>query len=237
MLTLWVVGLFALGLLLAAALLAGPLLGLVIVREREVGIVAKRFARRSLPPGRLIALSGEAGLQADTLAPGWHFGYWPWMYRVSKEPVTVIAQGEIALVVANDGVPNPPGRILARTIESDHFQNARRFLLGGGEKGRQLVVLTTGTYRINPAVFQVITAETAGSHGMAARQLQVYAVEPDKVGIVTTLDGAPIGEGEIAGPVVPGHDGFQNAQRFLDGGGRRGLQEQVLLSESWNLNP
>jgi len=37
--------------------------------------------------------------------------------------------------------------------------------------------------------------------------------------------------------VVPGHDSFQNAQRFLDGGGRRGLQEQVLLSGSWNLNP
>jgi len=235
--TLWVVGLSALGLLTAAALLAGPLLGLVIVREREVGIVAKRFARRSLPPGRLIALNGEAGLQADTLAPGWHFGYWPWMYRVRKDPVTVIAQGEIALVVANDGAPTPPGRILARTIESDHFQNARRFLMGGGEKGRQLAVLTTGTYRINTALFDVITAETAGPHGMAARHLQVYAVEPDKVGIVTTLDGGPIGEGEIAGPLVPGHDGFQNAQRFLDGGGRRGLQEQVLLSGSWNLNP
>jgi uncharacterized membrane protein YqiK len=72
---------------------------------------------------------------------------------------------------------------------------------------------------------------------MAARQLQVYRVEPDKVGIVTTLDGAPIEEGEIAGPVIPGHDNFQNAQKFIDGGGRRGLQELVLLSGSWNLNP
>jgi uncharacterized membrane protein YqiK len=34
-----------------------------------------------------------------------------------------------------------------------------------------------------------------------------------------------------------GHDNFQNAQAFLDGGGRRGLQEQILLSGTWNLNP
>ena len=57
------------------------------------------------------------------------------------------------------------------------------------------------------------------------------------VGIVTTLDGPPIEAGEIAGPTIAGHDNFQNAQAFLDGGGRRGLQEQILLSGTWNLNP
>src|SRR6185436_17972192 len=56
-------------------------------------------------------------------------------------------------------------------------------------------------------------------------------------GIVTTLDGAPIEAGDLAGGSVPGHDSFQNAQAFLSSAGRRGLQEQVLLSGSWNLNP
>src|SRR6266700_8097907 len=37
---------------------------LVLIHERQVGIVVKRFARRSLSPGRLIALADEAGLQA-----------------------------------------------------------------------------------------------------------------------------------------------------------------------------
>src|SRR5882757_10270001 len=76
--------------------------GFVLIRERQVGIVIKRFAARSLPPGHLLALDGEAGLQADTLAPGLHFGYWPWQFRIIKVPVTVVQQGEIALVMAAD---------------------------------------------------------------------------------------------------------------------------------------
>ncbi len=77
--------------------------GLVVIGEREVGIVIKKFvvSGRGLPAGRFIALNGEAGLQADTLAPGWHWGYWPWQYSVKKEPVVVIPQGEIALIVAS----------------------------------------------------------------------------------------------------------------------------------------
>src|SRR4029077_18939992 len=92
-------------------------------------------------------------------------------------------------------------------------------------------------YRINRALFAVINSETAPEHGMDPQQLQLHRVEPDMVGIVTTLDGRPIEAGEIAGPTIPGHENFQNAQAFLDGGGRRGLQEQILLSGTWNLNP
>jgi uncharacterized membrane protein YqiK len=216
----------------------GPLLlGVVLIRERQVGIVVKKFGGRSLPPGRLIALSGEAGYQADTLAPGLHLGYFRWQYRILKMPVTVVPQGEIALVVAADGASIPAERILGRIVDSDNYQDARKFLLNGGEKGRQLGILTAGTYRINQALFTVITSDTAGAHGMGSEQLLLQRVEPDKVGIVTTLDGKPIEAGEIAGPAIEGHDNFQNAQTFLDGGGRRGLQEQILLSGTWNLNP
>jgi uncharacterized membrane protein YqiK len=216
----------------------GPLvLGAVLIHERQVGIVVKKFSARSLAPGRLIALGGEAGYQADTLAPGLHFGYWRWQYRILKGPVTVVPQGEIALVVAADGAPIPSERILGKVIECDNFQDARKFLAKGGEKGRQLGIITAGTYRINSALFTVIRAAEAAHHGMLPEQLQVFRVELDMVGIVTTLDGKPIEAGEIAGPSVASHANYQNAQAFLDGGGRRGLQEQILLSGSWNLNP
>jgi uncharacterized membrane protein YqiK len=216
----------------------GPLvLGTVFIRERQVGIVVKKFGTRSLAPGRLIALAGESGYQADTLPPGLHFWYFRWQYRIIKTPVTVVPQGEIALVVAADGAAIPAERILGKVVDCDNFQDARQFLANGGEKGRQLGIITAGTYRINLALFAVITTATAAEHGMCASQLLLQRVEPDMVGIVTTLDGNPIEAGEIAGPVIPGHDNFQNAQAFLDGGGCRGLQEQILLSGTWNLNP
>ncbi|MBD2252619.1 SPFH domain-containing protein [Nostoc parmelioides] len=213
--------------------------GLVVIGEREVGIVVRKFtfSGKGLPAGQLIALNGEAGLQADTLAPGWHWGYWPWQYSVRKESVVVVPQGEIAVIVAADGASNPPERILGKIVDCDNFQDARKFLTNGGEKGRQMGFLTAGTYRINTALFKIIMAANASSHGMSPEQLRVYTVASDKVGVVTTLDGMPITVGEIAGPVITGHDNFQNGQKFLDGGGRRGLQEQILLSGSWNLNP
>lgn len=209
----------------------------VMIHERQVGVVIKRFSSGSLAPGRLVALDGEAGYQADTLAPGLHFGYWPWQYRVLKVPVTVVPQGEIALVIAADGAAIPAERILGKVVDCDKFQDARQFLLRGGEKGRQLGLLTAGTYRINTALFNVITAADAGLNGMLTEQLMLARVEPDMVGIVTTLDGKSIEAGEIAGPAMADHDNFQNAQVFLDKGGRRGLQEQILLSGTWNLNP
>jgi len=211
--------------------------GYVLIRERQVGVVVKRFSNRSLAPGCLIALGGEAGLQADTLAPGLHFGYWLWQYRIIKVPVTVVSQGEIALVLAADGAAIPSERILGKVVDCDNFQNARKFLVNGGEKGRQLGILTAGTYRINTAQFTIISSVTAGYHGMMSEQMVLQRVEPDMVGIVTTLDGQPIEAGEIAGPTIAAHDNFQNAQAFLEGGGRRGLQEQILLSGTWKLNP
>jgi len=211
--------------------------GLVLIRERQVGIVVKRFSHGALAPGHLVALDGEAGYQADTLAPGLHFGLWRWQYRVIKAPVVMVEQGQIAVVVAADGAAIPAERILGKVVDCDNFQDARRFLTNGGEKGRQLAILTAGTYRINTALFTVITAANAQYHGMSSEQLRLHRVESDQVGIVTTLDGRPIEQGEIAGPIVANHDNFQDGQAFLDGGGRRGLQEQILLSGAWNLNP
>ncbi|MBL9185499.1 MAG: flotillin family protein [Verrucomicrobiaceae bacterium] len=211
--------------------------GVVHIGEQQVGLVIKRFAMRSLPPGEIIALNGEAGFQADTLPPGLHFGYWKWQYSVQRMPMVIVPQGELALVVARTGTAIPPQRILGRVVKCDHFQDARAFLQNGGEKGRQLGVLTAGSYRINPALFQVLTTRNCHEHGISPASLRILNIEPDKVGIVTTLDGACIEQGEIAGPIVTGHNNFQDAQAFLSAGGRRGLQEQILLSGQWNLNP
>lgn len=212
-------------------------LGLVVIDENDVGVVIKKFARKSLVDGALVALNGEAGYQADTLSPGWHFGYFPWQYQVIKAKLTVIPSGQIGLIMAKDGKQISSERILGKQVECDNFQSARKFLTSGGEKGRQVGILTAGQYRINTALFTVITSENAAAHEINPELLQIMSIFPDEVGIVTTLDGKPLASGEIAGKVIDGHENFQNANAFIEKGGERGLQEQVLLSGNWNINP
>jgi len=211
-------------------------LGTWIIREDQAGLIIRRFGP-PLQSGRIIATAGEAGYQARMLSPGWHFGLWRWQYKIEKVPVVIVTPGEIALVVAADGEPIPSGRVLAQAVDCDNFQDAAAFLKHHGERGRQIAFLTAGTYRINPALFEVVTSERAAEAGIEPHDLHVYQMSPDRVGIVTMLDGQPIPAGDLAGPVVSGHDSFQSGQAFIAAGGSRGLQEEVLLSGSWNLNP
>jgi uncharacterized membrane protein YqiK len=228
---------------MVAAILAALALAVVvilsstwIIREDQSGLVIKKFGP-PLASGRLIATRGEAGYQARLLAPGWHFVPFRWQYSVVKVPLVVVPPGEIALVVAADGAPIPAERILGKEVPCNDYQDAEAFLRSGGERGRQLGFLTAGTYRINPSLFEVITARTAERHDINPEALRVRQVPPEAVGIITVLDGRPIPAGDLAGPPVAGHDSFQRGQKFVDAGGCRGLQEDVLLAGSWNLNP
>jgi uncharacterized membrane protein YqiK len=230
----WIGGAIAVVVVLIA--LANPILGFVLIGRSESGIVYRRFGGQ-LGHGKIIALNGEAGWQANMLPPGMYFGLWGWMYMIKRVPMMNIPAGEIGLVVAKDGESIPAGRILGRMVPCDSFQDARTFLTKGGERGRQMGILTTGLYRINTELFEIITTTNATKYGLDPSWLRVYQVMADMVGIVTTLDGYPIPEGEIAGPIVEGHSNFQDPHSFIAAKGCRGLQEQVLLSGSWNLNP
>lgn len=217
------IGMYAGG-FVGALVLAYNALGMVIVGDSQVGIVTKNISRKNLPAGQVIAKNGEAGIQAETLSPGLHFGYWAFIFSVDKVPLTNIEQGQVGLVMAIDGSQINSSRILAKSVDCDNFQNAKSFFTNGGEKGKQLGMLTAGKYRINTALFKVSTTP-------------VTVIPSNTVGIVTTFDGQPLEGGEIAGATVAGHNNFQDIQKFMELGGRRGLQEQVILAGQWNLNP
>jgi uncharacterized membrane protein YqiK len=57
------------------------------------------------------------------------------------------------------------------------------------------------------------------------------------VGVITSLDGDPLENGQIAGKNVEGHNNFQDFDKFLELGGNRGLQQQTILAGTYNLNP
>ena len=180
--------------------------------------------------------NGQRGKQLSILKDG--------TYQINTElfdvriaPAIHVPPGEIALVVAIDGETPPISRVLGKAVPCKDFEDAEEFIANGGQMGRQIAILRSGTYYINTDLFTVITSENAELHGMKSEDLYIYEVKQDMVGIVTTLDGDPLLTGDIAGSVVDGHDKFQDGQRFIDAGGRRGLQEEVLQEGSWNLNP
>jgi uncharacterized membrane protein YqiK len=204
------------------------LMGVIIVPQDKIGLVTKKFVlfgnNRELPEGRIIAVNGEAGYQARTLPPGIYFWYWIWQFEVTLQPFIVIPESKVGLLMAKDGMELETGRILARKVPCDSFQDADAFIRNGGRKGRQTAFITAGTYRINTFLFDVIITE-------------LTKIEDNMVGIVTTLDGQPIDEGNIAGKYVSAHNNFQDADSFLENGGNKGLQPQVILSGSYYLNP
>lgn len=204
------------------------LFGMVIVPEDRIGLVTKKFvlfgANKALPDGRIIATLGEAGFQAKTLAPGLYFGMWFWQYDVKMEEFTIIPEGKIGLILAKDGAEIPTGNILGQYVECDNFQDAAKFIANKGQRGRQNSYITAGSYRINTFLFQVSTTD-------------MIRIQESMVGIITTLDGLPIEAGQIAGKNVEGHNNFQDFDAFINNGGNRGLQPQVILAGSYNLNP
>jgi uncharacterized membrane protein YqiK len=223
----WYIGLAAFILFLLLYKWTFRLLGVYIIPDDAIGTVVKKFVliggNKQLPPGKIVALKGEAGIQADTLPPGLHIGLWPWQYDISIVPQKVIPTGQVGVVESCDGRVLPDGRIIARQVECDNFQDARAFLEGGGERGPQMALLSPGTWRINPLVFKVTP-------------VPMKFDEAGELGVVEARDGKPLTGGRIIGRHVD-CDSFQDARAFIDGGGERGPQMSIIPQGTYRINP
>lgn len=231
------------------------------IPNNRCGILEKLVsARGSLEQG-FIALNGEAGFQPQVLRGGWH-AFIPFQYRVHTVPLVTIPQGRIGYVFARDGQPLAPTQSLASNVTANDFQNVELFLRNGGQKGPQRQILREGTYAINLAQFVVVTdsglfylplnkEEEAVFNRMAVTISERDGFLPvvikgadDMMGIVTTHDGPSLPQGEIIAPTVGDdpsmanhyHNNFQDPEKFLAAGGRRGRQLQVLAEGTYYIN-
>jgi len=128
----------------------------VFIGGDQVGIVTKKLFGGDMPEGRVIAASGENGIQAQVLSPGWKFFYWPWQYSIKKVKWTEIDEGRVGLITAKDGNTLPPNTVYAPEWDKpDSMIVAEYFLTEGGHKGPQLTVLKPGAYRLNTELFEV----------------------------------------------------------------------------------
>ncbi|MCC5610138.1 VWA domain-containing protein [Nostoc sp. CHAB 5834] len=215
------------GVILIAVIIAVIIRGklYIWIGNDEIGIVNKKFTIKPslrLPPGRIIALNGEPGIQAKTLYPGIHWGYGSWMYTITKVPVIKIGIEEIGLVEAKDGEPLKPGQTFAEVVECEDFQNIKAFFDNKGQKGKQRAILTTGTYRINTEMFSI-------------RKASVTTIEPDEIGLVEAKDGVPLKSGRNFGTKV-NCKYFQDAQAFFAQGGNVGKQIDILPPNTYQIN-
>lgn len=132
-------------------------MSVVKIGGNQAGIVEKKLGGGKMPSGKILAVNGENGIQAQILGPGWHFFYWPWQYDIKKVSLIEIKEGAIGLVQAADGRSLPADTIYAEEWDdSDKMLNAEYFLSeGAGHKGPQLSVLKPGKYRLNTNLFTI----------------------------------------------------------------------------------
>jgi uncharacterized membrane protein YqiK len=252
--------------------LGAIVLALVILRianvfryipNNQVGIVEKLWSPRGSIASGFIALNGEAGFEPEVLRGGLHI-FFPFMYCIHRSDLVTVGQGQIAYVFARDGAPLGASQVLGGNDSDDKsdFQDARRFLLGGGQKGPQRKVLREGTYAINTTQFAIITEDRVYGHALSPQERVVLdsmmetilarggfgpvvlAADQDLVGVVTVHDGPSLSPGEIIAPEVgtdlrnPAtfHNNFQEPEKFLAAGGFRGRQLQVIVEGTWYIN-
>jgi len=211
-----------------------------VISATEVGVV-ESIDGDPVPAGRIFARvvpgddlfqngesflknGGEKGPQISILPPG-NYRINPVLFRVRKVPVTLIDKGRVGLVNSMDGKPIPPGRLLAQRVEGHSaFEDGEAFLRNAGQKGPQIEILLPGTYRVNTDLFRVEVRDAT-------------VIPPNKIGLVTALDGEPLPEDEYVAKSVGGHSDFQNASAFLAAGGQRGPQFDVLKPGTYYVNP
>lgn len=215
-----VIVLGVLGLVLLMVIIAKTV---VVVGGNEIAVLERKYFGKPMPQGRVVAQVNEIGIQARTLGPGLHFLV-PFLYSTKKQQFTLVKEDEVGLVESIDGNSIPPGKIFGRTVEGHNtFQDGEAFLANGGEKGPQIPVIPAGTYRINPFLFTV-------------RVVPVTVIPAGQIGIVTSMDGQPIKPGRLLAERVEGHSTFENGQAFLDKGGQRGPQIDILLPGTYRIN-
>jgi uncharacterized membrane protein YqiK len=236
---------------------------LCYIPNNQVGIVEKLWTFRGSVAEGFIALNGEAGFEPEVLRGGLH-PFFPFMYRIHRSDLVTVGQGKIAYVFARDGAALGASQVLGGNDSEDKsaFEDARRFLQAGGQKGPQRKILREGTYAINTTQFAIITDERVYGHALSSQERSVLdgmqltisdrsgftpvilAAGHDLVGIVTVHDGPSLPSGQIIAPEVgidrtndgTFHNNFQEPEQFLKAGGYRGRQLQVIDEGTWYIN-
>jgi hypothetical protein len=154
--------------LILAGLAALSSTSFVLIAADRVGHLKRVYLADDLPPGRIIALPGQKGPQAEILGPGFHFRpLLNVLYDVEERSVVQVPEGYYGQITALDGAPMPEGMFIAPVISDDKLAtmlDAQVYIEQGGFRGPQETVLKPGSYRLNQYLFDVrVDQDTAAT--------------------------------------------------------------------------
>ncbi|HYQ42197.1 MAG TPA: SPFH domain-containing protein [Polyangiaceae bacterium] len=123
--------------------------------------------------------------------------------------VAVVKGTEIAVLERRwFGRPMPEGRVVAMR----------------NEIGVQAHILGPGLHLLTPFIYSI-------------ELRSMLTIKEDEIGLIEAVDGRPIAAGRIFANVVSGHDLFQDGESFLNNGGERGPQLEIIPPGIYRINP
>jgi regulator of protease activity HflC (stomatin/prohibitin superfamily) len=179
---------------------------------------------------------GGKGPQVGILRPG-TYRINTKLFIITKADSVKVAENTIGIAVAKDGIPLPPGYIVAPKArnddgsEVDHkfYQNGQLFLDGKGYRGPQLDTLQPGRYFINPLLFDVKienVAEVFPGYVAVIRSNVGLELEKALAGPKPST-----GEGKFGGPI------HEDAEKLLiQDKYTRGIWSEPVAPGKYNLN-
>lgn len=210
----------------------------IVIQKNQVGVL-RAITGAPIPIGQVMAKKiecdlfqdgeafikngGEKGPQLDILPDG-EYKINPHLFEVSIVDAIIVEDDEVAVVesIAGKQVERSGGNFGA-PVECDNFQNAEDFLKNGGEKGPQINFLKPGFYRINKIMFIV-------------EKRRMVEIPGGMIGLIEAADGNRIPEGRLLARKVEGHNNFFDGQAFINNGGERGRQIDVLMPGKYRIN-
>jgi hypothetical protein len=188
----------------------------VHVPDGHLGQLFRIYGGGSLKEGKILAVNGENGPQAQILTPGFHF--WPLvnvLYSVDTAPSEIsIPAGKVGVLTARDGAALRPGQAFADPFPQKlgyNMLDAEVFLKNGGQRGPQLSVLTPGKYRLNGYLWDVSQRDAketgAGFVGVVKSNVHadidfgtLRATKPDTCDVILPSDK---NQQRLDAPIVP----------------------------------
>ena len=186
----------------------------VIVQANEIALVRAKYGEDldvKIELGKIISCSnfqdikafiengGQKGMQLGILTEG-QYAINPLFFEVFTKDSpgeypkhyfqkVNVPPNEIALIMAKYGDDPEIETGLGKIVSCSNFQDIKAFVDNGGQRGKQLGILTEGQYAINPLFFEVISKSNATEARLEKKDFNRVNIPKDMMGIVNVLVG------------------------------------------------